>query len=34
MRRALGASNTSHELLRMLLEGRVAQEAQWELEAG
>jgi len=34
VRRALGASNTSHELLRTLLEGKVAQEAQWELEAG
>ncbi|POI28520.1 hypothetical protein CIB84_007730 [Bambusicola thoracicus] len=34
VRRALGASNTSHELLRTLLEGRVAQEAQRELEAG
>ncbi|OXB73512.1 UNVERIFIED_CONTAM: hypothetical protein H355_012479 [Colinus virginianus] len=32
VKRALGASNTSHELLRMLLEGRVAQEAQQELE--
>ncbi|XP_021269242.1 laminin subunit gamma-3 isoform X1 [Numida meleagris] len=33
VRRALGASNTSHELLRTLLEGRAAQEAQRELEA-
>ncbi|OXB69100.1 hypothetical protein ASZ78_009576 [Callipepla squamata] len=32
VKRALGVSNTSHELLRMLLEGRVAQEAQQELE--
>lgn len=34
VRRALGASNTSHELLRTLLEGRGAQEAERELEAG